>query len=169
MFQIYYRLDDLLRTQQGAAMLVLSKGDLNPIWTDVDYICNKHGCIAVYGTKEHCDHLRAAHPDIYRYHLAKAACNWLSHGKYDKSCTLRPYNEVSKHIFNKYEADYEKPNTQHSLESYLIGVYTNPGSTVFDPYGDFDIFRTVMDMGRKYIGVQENAKLRKKMVGYVDI
>ena len=169
MYQIYYSLQDLIKIQQGAAMLVLSKGDLNPIWIDVDHVCDKHGCIVIYGTKEHCDHLRAAHPDIYRYHLAKSTCNWLSNGKYDKSCTLRPSNEVVKHVFNKYEVDYEQPNTRHSIEAYMIKVYTNPGMTVFDPYGDFDIFRATIDLGRRYIGVQENAKLRKKMELYVDI
>ena len=169
MFKIYASSSDIDYIPSDTATLIISKGDLHPIWDDVDRICDTYGCMAIYGSKEHCDALRKHHPMVFRYHTAKANCNWLSHGKYDQASILRPSNETNKHVYNPFITEWNNPNTQHSLESFLIRQYTNKGSVVFDPYGDWDIFRTAIDMERRYIGIQPDTRLREKMVGYANI
>jgi len=172
MFTLYNRVDELENVADQSVTLVMSAGDLRPMWDHIERVLRPEGAIVVFGTKEHCMAHRLHAPLKYRYEMPMNTCDWLSYGKYNRAFIFRMLDGmegIERRIFNPIVLHMYITNTEFTMEKFLNITYTNPNDIVLDPYGDWGTFLPSMNMDRHYIGVQEDFGVLEDMHYYNDI
>lgn len=173
MFELFSAKEELSKVEDQSVTLVMSAGDLRSVWDEILRVLRPEGAVLVFGTKEHCQLHREHSLHLFRYEVPMQTCDWLSHGKYNRAYAFRlleGHEGVERRVYNPEVIPiYQGPNKSDTMEKCWIRTYTNKGDTILDPAGDWGTFLAAMDLGRKYIGVQEDFGKLEEMHYYNDI
>lgn len=152
---LYQTLDQLINIPTNSVELLITTGDLIPLWAHINRIVKPEGVVVIYGSKEYVLAQREANPEHYRYTLSNGNTMFLSNNQVPASAVFRVMDAKPNPpwIYNPQIIRWFG-DPPYTLEDYIVQTYTNTDSTVLDPYATQETMAASLD--RKFIGIQED-------------